>query len=865
VFFVRRSAPRLAFAIALAACGGDKTTAPPPATRSVSISPEGPSIPLGATVTLSATPRDAAGGVVPGRPVAWTTSAPSIATVDATTGVVTGVSAGFAVIRATIDQKFDEVLVTVTAPVTSVQITGRRATVNVNGTLQLTATARDASGAILFGRDVTWSTSDAGKASVSPTGIVTGVAAGNVTITATSEGVPGTIALAVVDLPPPAITGIVPATLTPGVTVTISGSNFDTNPADLDVSIAGIPVAVTAASASQLSVQLPAFVPCQLTQNTTVSVTGIGGTATRAHRLQVARQLSVAVGEIVVLGGIDLRCNELPATAGRYALAVINSSESPNTTVGVEFRGLGNPAAASASPVRAGPALTWSSTGGRVASLISPLRRTVLALHDREHLAWLERERELRRRLGSPREAIRAARMRAAAQGTQGVTRTSTLRSAAPVPLEVGATTTLKIRTPADVSCRLSQNVPARVVYVGTRSVILESADAPLAGTMDADYVALGTEYDATMHDVLVQYFGNPLAYDASTDNNGRIVMLFAKAVNDRSDNLLGFVTLCDFFPSNTDFPASNQAEIFYARVPTSTEANHTKIETRVGWKHIMRSTIIHEAKHIVAFAERSETPILVSDFEESWLEEGTAQAAIEFYGRATYYAGKATWKGNATYANTMRCDVRPAVAECGGQPSIISDHFLFLFNYFETIEAKSFLSSGSSDNTIYGSGWLLVRWAADHYATDEAAFFRAVTQSYNVTGLRNIEARIGRNYGSFHPDFMMSLYADDVPGLTPPASARYTVPSWNLRDMFLGISQDFTRNGQPVPAFPLRMRAVSFGPFNADVGSLLGGAASYVELSGTPSGPQVLDLHALGGTALPANSPIRLAILRLQ
>jgi len=395
--------------------------------------------------------------------------------------------------------------------------------------------------------------------------------------------------------------------------------------------------------------------------------------------------------------------------------------------------------------------------------------------------------------------------------------------------------------------------------------VILESTDAPRAKTRDADYVALGTEFDNTMFDVLTQYFGNPLAYDASTDNNGKVLMLFTKAVNDRGPNLLGFVTVCDFFPPNAGgVAASNHAEIFYARVPSAADGDASNINTRAGWMHIMRGTLIHEAKHLVGYAERFATPE-EADLEESWLEEGTAQAAIELYGRATYYANKATWKGNATYRNTMYCDVRPGLAECGGQPSIISDHFLFLFSYFESIEARSYFNFARDDNTVYGSGWLLTRWAADNFATDEAAFYRALTQSWTLTGLRNIEARTGQDFASFHPSFMMSLFADDAPGLTPAAGARYTIPSWNMRDMFLGISQDFTRGGQPVPAFPLRVRSVPVGSFVADLGSLFGGAASYVELAGVPTTPQALDLRGPGGTALPPETPLRLAILRIQ
>jgi uncharacterized protein YjdB len=863
---LHRSAPYLVLAIGLAACGGDKTTAPPaPATSTVSIEPEAPSLAVGATVALSATPRDAAGAVVPGRTATWMTLAPDVATVNASTGVVTGVRAGPAVIRATIDQKFDQVTVTVVAPVTSVEITARRTSVGVNGSLLLTATARDANGAVLSGRTITWATADATKANVTQAGLVSGVNAGTVAITATAEGVAGTFNLNVVNAPPPQIAAVSPATLTPGATVTIDGANFDTNPADLDVTIAGVPTTVTAASAGQLTVQIPAFVPCRETGNATVSITGVGGTATHAHPMRVATPRSVAVGQLVLLGASEAHCNELPATPGRYALAVLNASEVPSSTVALEFRGLGPATSASAAPARSGPTLTWDGAGGRVAGLVSPLRRTALALHQRDHLAWLEQERALARTLGSSRRAFAAARQRAASQQALGSAGTPAQRSATPVPLEVGATTTLRIRT-ADINCSSSRDVPARVVYVGDKAVILESTDAPLAKTMDDDFVALGQAYDATMHNVLVQHFGNPLAYDAKLDNNGKLVMLFTKAVNDRAPNLLGFITACDFFPSSdAATAASNQAEIFYARVPTSTEADFSSTNTRVGWLHTMWATVIHEAKHIVSYAERFETPVLIDEFEESWLEEATAQAAIEFYARATHYAGKATWKGNATYANTMRCDIRTTQPECNGQPSLIDHHFIFLLGYLETIETKSYFNAASADITVYGSGWLLVRWAADHYATDEAAFFRAMTQNWNVTGLRNIESLIGRSYASFQPDFMLSLYADDLSGFAPPAGARYTIPSWNMRDMFLGISKDFTRNGEALPSYPLRVRSSPFGAFTASVGALRGGAAAFVELSGTPAAPQVLELVGPGGTVLSSNSPIRLAILRVE
>ena len=69
---------------------------------------------------------------------------------------------------------------------TSVAVTPSPATVSVGSTLAMTATAKDQNGAILSSAPAaTWSSSDETKATVDPaTGVVTGVADGNSTITA---------------------------------------------------------------------------------------------------------------------------------------------------------------------------------------------------------------------------------------------------------------------------------------------------------------------------------------------------------------------------------------------------------------------------------------------------------------------------------------------------------------------------------------------------------------------------------------------------------------------------------------------------------------------------------------------------------
>ena len=84
--------------------------------------------------------------------------------------------------------------------VTQVSVTPPAPSVQAGQTVQLSATPRSASGGAL-NRAVTWSSGNAAVASVSQTGLVTGVEAGSTQITATSEGVEGGVTVTVTPRP----------------------------------------------------------------------------------------------------------------------------------------------------------------------------------------------------------------------------------------------------------------------------------------------------------------------------------------------------------------------------------------------------------------------------------------------------------------------------------------------------------------------------------------------------------------------------------------------------------------------------------------------------------------------------------------
>ncbi len=165
---------------------------------SVTVSPATASLTVGQTVQLTATPKDANGNPLTGRTVTWSSSDNTIATVNGG-GLVTGVGAGGPVtITATSERQSGTATVNVTvAPVASVTVAPSSANIAITGTVQLTATPKDANGNPLTGRAISWSSSDNTIATVNGSGLVTGVAAGSVTITATSEGKSGTASITV--------------------------------------------------------------------------------------------------------------------------------------------------------------------------------------------------------------------------------------------------------------------------------------------------------------------------------------------------------------------------------------------------------------------------------------------------------------------------------------------------------------------------------------------------------------------------------------------------------------------------------------------------------------------------------------------
>ena len=219
-------------AISAASEGRSDTTAitvVSPAIASVAVQPSPATVRLGASVTLTATVKDVTGAVVTDRPVAWASSNTAVASVTAS-GVVTGRAIGSATISATSGGKSGSAMVNVVAvPVGSVTVAPSALSLVPTQSKALAATVRDANGAVVGDRVVDWTSSNTAVATVSASGVVTGVAPGTAIVTATSEGKSGSANVTVTRVPVGSVVVSPPsANVTAGQTVALTATVRDT-------------------------------------------------------------------------------------------------------------------------------------------------------------------------------------------------------------------------------------------------------------------------------------------------------------------------------------------------------------------------------------------------------------------------------------------------------------------------------------------------------------------------------------------------------------------------------------------------------------------------------------------------------------
>lgn len=173
-----------------------------------------------ATVQLTAVALDDEGRVLSRRALAWSSSAPTVATVSST-GLVTALAPGEVVIAASADDAVGAALIIVDDELPDDATAVARVAFDEDGPIPvvpgaghtLHASAYTAGGDLVEGRPVSWTTADATVAAVDANGKVSALAEGTAWITATIDGQAASIELIV--------SPIVDVELTPGDAVIV--------------------------------------------------------------------------------------------------------------------------------------------------------------------------------------------------------------------------------------------------------------------------------------------------------------------------------------------------------------------------------------------------------------------------------------------------------------------------------------------------------------------------------------------------------------------------------------------------------------------------------------------------------------------
>ena len=302
--------------------GGKSTVVPVTVTArpvtQVRLVPNTASVQVGRTTTLRADALDATANVVAGKTVLWASSAAAVATVTST-GVVTGISAGTATISGTVDGVVGTAVVTVTPiPVATVTVSPGNGSLVVGQTVQLSATTAAAGGQTLTGRVVTWTSNANGVATVSSTGLVTAIAPGSATITASSEGINGTASITVAAVP------IASIRVTPDVVTVASGQTLQlaAQALDADGNVLNRPITWSSDLPARATVSATGLVTALAAGEVRISARNgaVTGTSTvTVTQVPIAR-IDVTPSTAAVLVGGTQQLTATPRDAGGNAL-----------------------------------------------------------------------------------------------------------------------------------------------------------------------------------------------------------------------------------------------------------------------------------------------------------------------------------------------------------------------------------------------------------------------------------------------------------------------------------------------------------------------------------------------------------------
>lgn len=780
---------------------GDGPSGPPAGTpTSLSIVPGNLTLTaVGETGQLTVEVRDAGGTILPGSSVEWVSDRPGTVSVNATTGIVTAVSSGTAVITATSGTLTARAPVRVAQePASLEKVSGDAQTGFVGERAPISPTVRvlDANGHPAALVRVRFEAT-AGGGSVSPGSIlsdVEGLAAtawtlgrqSAQTLVATAGNVAVEFTATATELPLMIVTDtLARARLTlsyserleargGGESYVWSLGEGSRLPSGLELdpggTITGVPADTGFAEFD-------------------VRVTDAAGADAEAslHLRVCGAPLDLSLGDVRVMDpdapgecGFHLRAPE----AGAYYRVTLAGTDAESeellpVTLVVEADGAPGGGTAAGGPRVAEPPRVGAARAPPHAISdaewreVDEIHRATAALHRRIRRG----ERELFSRLAArgPVEVLPdrslAARGSGAAAAREPSPPERTFRLAAP-----DARHGLTCNEYTSVDARLVTENDHIALYEATDPVSRENADRIL------DYYAnFGVP-------VIERYFGGV----TDVNGDGRVVVL----VDPHLSGLGGYVWLADVFWSQAECPASNEMEL----VHISADAFSALDQNRY-WG---LGVLVHEVKHLSSLANRylytGDLPPGTRRYHPSWIEEGTAEVAVEASARLAWEAAGGPGVTERVTGALLESGIRDAYPEASG---ILARLGRMVGTFAQDPNAIAFNLVGQWD--IYGSGWHFHRFLRDWYGnagvsrTDDEVFVMALNDASTAPGIPGIESVTGEAMENLlvqHAVAMSVAGAEDILPEGVPRFSSFDFPE--AADRVSGVSM---RGRYPWPA----------------------------------------------------------------
>jgi hypothetical protein len=383
----------------------------------------------------------------------------------------------------------------------------------------------------------------------------------------------------------------------------------------------------------------------------------------------------------------------------------------------------------------------------------------------------------------------------------------------------------------ASSACGTPETRAARVVAIGTQSIVLADTLNPSGGFTAADYQRFAARFDTLVYPLDVTNFGQP----ADIDQNKKIILLFTEAVNEltprnSSSYVAGFFFSRDLFPiaDTPDFQGcagSNVGELFYLLAPDPTGLINGNVRRTAFVDSVTTSVLAHEFQHLINASRRLYVTPNVQDFEETWLNEGLSHIAEELL-----------FLHEATLTPRQNVDVTKLQSSGAIRSAFNADQSSNVARYRSFLIAPSESSPFRDDDSLEtrGATWNFLRYLADRKAgggTNDAPTWLALVNTAR-TGVANLAAVFGSDLATKVRDWSVSHYTDD---LASGVSTEFTQPSWNFHSIFPALSGSGN-------TYPLQVKTLSAGSAS---GTLIGASSVYYRFSIPPSTTATITMTA--------------------